>query len=162
MQDLNVLYQVCIFRRSINKNGRPGRLLEKVAHCTQVQDMWPFGPFVVFTYCLYFKTCLYICCTVRIILALTNSFYSIMTIFYSILRLYSLFCYSVSYSIVLVNSPFCPILSSFYAPGLKGPQGAFSNRIECPSVRQSVRLSVRNSVPATNKCGGHTITKLGL
>ena len=45
-QDLNVLYQVCIFRRSVNKNGRPGRFLKKVAHCTQVHDMWPFGPLV--------------------------------------------------------------------------------------------------------------------
>ena len=36
----------------------------------------------------------------------------------------------------------------FYAPGLKGPPGASSNRI----VRLSVRLSVRrNSVPLTKK-----------
>ena len=47
-QDLNVLYQVCIFRRPVNKNGRPGRFLKKVAHCTQVHDMWPFGPLVFF------------------------------------------------------------------------------------------------------------------
>ena len=33
--------------RSINKNRRPGRFLKKVAHCTQVHDMWPFGPLVV-------------------------------------------------------------------------------------------------------------------
>ena len=45
-QDLNVLYQVCIFCRSVNKNGHPGRLLKMVAHCTQVHDMWPFGPLV--------------------------------------------------------------------------------------------------------------------
>ena len=94
-QDLNVLYQVCVFRadqknkmaalasdwlrhfglllwnrwtefkefwqearcqrplpnlyfkgQSVNKNGRPGRFLKKVAHYTQVHDMWPFGPLV--------------------------------------------------------------------------------------------------------------------
>ena len=32
--------------RSVNKNCRPGRFLKKVAHCTQVHDMWPFGPLV--------------------------------------------------------------------------------------------------------------------
>ena len=37
----------------------------------------------------------------------------------------------------------CP----FYAPGLKGPPGASSNRIVCPSVC----LSVRNSVPLIHK-----------
>ena len=31
---------------SVNKNGRPGRFLKKVADCTQVHDMWPFGPLV--------------------------------------------------------------------------------------------------------------------
>ena len=46
---------------------------------------------------------------------------------------------------------------TFYAPGLKGPPGASSNRIVCPSVRlfcpsvhPSVCLSV-NSVQLTNK-----------
>ena len=43
----------------------------------------------------------------------------------------------------------------FYAPGLKGPPGASSVWIVCPSVRLSVRLfvrlSVRNSVPLTFK-----------
>ena len=34
--------------RSVNKNGRSGRFLKKTAHCTQVHDMWPFGPLVVF------------------------------------------------------------------------------------------------------------------
>ena len=92
-QDLNVLYQVCVFRadrknkmaalaldwlrhfrllllnrwmefnetweeatsqrllpslyfsgRLVNKNFRPGWSVKKVAHCTQVHDMWPFGP----------------------------------------------------------------------------------------------------------------------
>ena len=32
--------------QSVNKNGRPGRFLKKVAHRTQVHDMWPFGPLV--------------------------------------------------------------------------------------------------------------------
>ena len=94
-QDLNVLYQVCVFRadqknkmavlasdwlrhfqlllwncwtefnetwqearsqcplqslyfsgRSVNKNVRLGRFLKEVVHCTQVHDMWPFGPLV--------------------------------------------------------------------------------------------------------------------
>ena len=39
----------------------------------------------------------------------------------------------------------------FYAPGLKGPPGASSVWIVCPSVHPSVRLSVRNSVPLINK-----------
>ena len=30
----------------VNKNYRPGRSVKKVAHCNQVQDMWPFGPLV--------------------------------------------------------------------------------------------------------------------
>ena len=81
-QDLNILYQVCVFQadrkkqdgcpglwlaetfstsllksqcplqglyfsgRSVNKNFRLGRFLKEVAHCTQVHDMWPFGPLV--------------------------------------------------------------------------------------------------------------------
>ena len=28
------------------KNGHPGQSAKKVAHCTQVHDMWPFGPLV--------------------------------------------------------------------------------------------------------------------
>ena len=46
---------------------------------------------------------------------------------------------------------------TFYAPGLKDPPGASSNRIVCPSVCVclsiclSVHLSVGNSVPLTNK-----------
>ena len=97
-QDLNVLYQFCVFRadlknemvalasdwlrhfrlllwtelketwqeaisqrplpslyfsgRSVNKNGRPGlRFLKKLAHCTQVHDVWPFGPLVTIITC---------------------------------------------------------------------------------------------------------------
>ena len=98
-QDLNILYQVCVFRadqknkmaalasdwlrhfrlllwnrwtefketwqearsqrplpslcfacRSVNKNVRLVRFLKKVAHCTQVHDMWPFGPLVFHTF----------------------------------------------------------------------------------------------------------------
>ena len=40
---------------SVNKNGRPGRFLKKVAHCTQVHDMWPFGP-LVHVFPVEFKT----------------------------------------------------------------------------------------------------------
>ena len=93
-QDLNVLYQVCVFRADrqnkmtalasdllrhfrllwncwtefnetwqearsqcplpslyfVNKNGRPGRFPKEVAHCTQVHDMWPFGPLFLFRF----------------------------------------------------------------------------------------------------------------
>ena len=45
-QDLNVLYQVCVFGRSEKQDGRPGQSVKKVAYCTQVHDMWPFGPLV--------------------------------------------------------------------------------------------------------------------
>ena len=46
-QDLNVLYQVCVFWVDRKKqDGRPGQSIKKVAHCTQVHDMWPFGPLV--------------------------------------------------------------------------------------------------------------------
>ena len=49
-QDLNVLYQVCVFRADQKtKNGRPGWFLKKMAHCTQVHDMGPFGPLVFMT-----------------------------------------------------------------------------------------------------------------
>ena len=49
-QDLNILYQVCFFwadRKNENTPPPPGRFLKKVAHCTQVHDMWPFGPLVL-------------------------------------------------------------------------------------------------------------------
>ena len=95
-QDLNVLYQVCVFRadgknnmavlasdwltyfrlllwnrwtefdetwqevrfqcplpslcfsgRSEKQDCRPGQSVKKVAHCTQVHDMWPFGPLIL-------------------------------------------------------------------------------------------------------------------
>ena len=29
-------------------NCRPGQSVKKVAQCTQVHDMWPFGPLVFF------------------------------------------------------------------------------------------------------------------
>ena len=46
-QDLNVLYQVCVFRADRKKkDGHPGQSAKKVAHCTQVHDVWPFGPLV--------------------------------------------------------------------------------------------------------------------
>ena len=36
-----------VFFRAISKqNGHPSRFLSKLAHCTQVHDMWPFGPLV--------------------------------------------------------------------------------------------------------------------
>ena len=46
-QDLNVLYQVCVFRADLkNKMAFLSDLSIKVAHCTQVHDMWHFGPLV--------------------------------------------------------------------------------------------------------------------
>ena len=43
-QDLNIFYQVVFSVWWVNKNYRTGRSVKKVAHCTQVHDMWPFGP----------------------------------------------------------------------------------------------------------------------
>ena len=40
----------------------------------------------------------------------------------------------------------CLFTVDFYVPGLKGPPGASSNRIVCPSVRLSARPSVRPSI----------------
>ena len=40
------LQSLCFLGRSVNKNVRLGRFLKEVAHCTQVHDMWPFGPLV--------------------------------------------------------------------------------------------------------------------
>ena len=42
------LPSLCFSGRSVNKNVRLGRFLKEVAHCTQVHDMWPFGPLVFF------------------------------------------------------------------------------------------------------------------
>ena len=38
--------------RSEKQDGCPGRFLIKVAHCTQVHDMWPFGPIVYFSHAI--------------------------------------------------------------------------------------------------------------
>ena len=45
-QHLNVLYQVCVFHAG--KQKFPPWLIcqKKLAHCTQVHDVWPFGPLV--------------------------------------------------------------------------------------------------------------------
>ena len=40
------LPSLCFSGWSVNKNVRLGRFLKKVAHCTQVHHMWPFGPLV--------------------------------------------------------------------------------------------------------------------
>ena len=40
------LQSLCFSGQSVNKNVRIGRFLKEVAHCTQVHDMWPFGPLV--------------------------------------------------------------------------------------------------------------------
>ena len=37
----------CFLGRSEKQDGRPGRSAKKVAHCTQVHDMWPLGPLVL-------------------------------------------------------------------------------------------------------------------
>ena len=50
---------------------------------------------------------------------------------------------------ILTNDPVTDYF--FYAPGLKGPPGASSVWIVRLSVRPSVCLSVRNSVPLLNK-----------
>ena len=40
------LPSLCFSGRSVNRNVRLGRFPKKVAYCTQVHDMWPFGPLV--------------------------------------------------------------------------------------------------------------------
>ena len=40
------LPSLCFSGRSVKKIGCPGQSVKKVAHCTQVHDMWPFGPLV--------------------------------------------------------------------------------------------------------------------
>ena len=46
-RDLNIFYtKFCFSVWWVNKNYRPGRSVKKVAHCTQVHDMWSFGPLV--------------------------------------------------------------------------------------------------------------------
>ena len=40
------LPSLCFLGRSEKRDGRPGQSVKKVVHCTQVHDMWPFGPLV--------------------------------------------------------------------------------------------------------------------
>ena len=40
------LPSLCFSGRSEKQNGLPGQSIKKVAHCTQVHNMWPFGPLV--------------------------------------------------------------------------------------------------------------------
>ena len=41
------LPSLCFSGRWVNKNFRPGWSVKKVVYCTQVLDMWPFGPLVI-------------------------------------------------------------------------------------------------------------------
>ena len=43
---LHPLPSFCFSGQSEKRDGCPGWFLKKVAHCTQVHDMWPFGPLV--------------------------------------------------------------------------------------------------------------------
>ena len=45
-----------VLGQSVNNNVRFGRFLKKLANCTQVHDMWPFGPlvFILMDFHLYF------------------------------------------------------------------------------------------------------------
>ena len=46
-QDLDVLTRVCVFHvDEYTKMAVLANMSKKVAHCTQVHDMWPFGPLV--------------------------------------------------------------------------------------------------------------------
>ena len=47
------LLSLCFSGRSVNKNVRLGRFFNKIAHCTQVHDMWPFGPLVLVNLLLF-------------------------------------------------------------------------------------------------------------
>ena len=52
-QDLNILYQVCVFRTDqITKMAALTDSSTNVAHCTQVHDMLSFGPLVLYKNCL--------------------------------------------------------------------------------------------------------------
>ena len=44
------LPSMCCSGWSEKQDGRPGQSVKKVAHCTQVHDMWPFGPLVKRSY----------------------------------------------------------------------------------------------------------------
>ena len=53
-----LLPSLCLLGRSVNKNVRLGWFLKKVADCTQVHDMWPFGPLVMLSRCFFdFSVC---------------------------------------------------------------------------------------------------------
>ena len=54
-QDLNALYQVSVFWA--DQKNRMAELSIKVAHCTQVHDMWQLGLLLTFTFRLLFKNC---------------------------------------------------------------------------------------------------------
>ena len=41
------LPSLCFSGRSQKQDGRPGQSVKKVAYCTQLHDMWPFGPLVL-------------------------------------------------------------------------------------------------------------------
>ena len=43
-----LLQSLCFSGQSEKQDGRPGQSVKKVAHCTQVHDMWPFGPLVIY------------------------------------------------------------------------------------------------------------------
>ena len=49
------LPSLCFSGWSEKQDGRPGQSAKKVAHCTQVHDMWPFGPLVI-TSISWFRT----------------------------------------------------------------------------------------------------------
>ena len=42
----HLLPSLCFSGRWVNKNCRPSLSVKNVAHCTQVHNMWPFGPLV--------------------------------------------------------------------------------------------------------------------
>ena len=42
----HLLPSLCFSGRWVNKNCCPGQSVKKVAHCTQVHDVWPCGPLV--------------------------------------------------------------------------------------------------------------------
>ena len=53
-EDQRPLPSLCFSGQSEKQDGRPGQSAKKVAHCTQVHDMWPFGPLVD---SLFFQKC---------------------------------------------------------------------------------------------------------
>ena len=60
----HLLPSLCFSGRWVNKNFRPGWFVKKVAHCTQVHDMWPFGPLVSdMLWLIELKICAWLCFT---------------------------------------------------------------------------------------------------